>query len=104
LKIFTVINEEDDGPSFEANGQRFEVPPQFENLVHHGIDIVRGFLGGAKKEELRHKCHAAKEEWKKRSEEWKKTWNCPQKCEEKPEKKNEEKTEVKVEPKVEAKE
>jgi hypothetical protein len=106
LKIFTVINE-DDAPSFEANGQRFDVPPQFENLLHHGFDIVRGFLGGANRQEFKSKCHAAKTEWKKCSEEWKKK-HCNRGCEKKEEKvenevKTEAKPEEKVEPKVEEK-
>lgn len=110
VKIFTIINE-DDGPSIEANGQRFQVPPQFENIAHHGFNLLRGFFGGANQEESRNKCHAAREEWKKRSQEWKKGWGCYRNCgdkqemktETKPEQKVEQKVEPKVEPKVEEK-
>ena len=118
LKILTVLNE-DDVTSFEANGNRFDVPPQFENLFHHGFDIVRSFLGGANREDLRNKCQAAKNGWKNCSEEWKKK-HCNKYCEKKEEKvqtevkpeskpekkvqaKMEEKIEVKVEPKAEQK-
>lgn len=108
IKIFTVINDDDaPSPSFEANGQRFDVPPQFENLVHQGLGLVRGFFGGANQEEFRNKCHAAKEEWKKCSQEWKKNGHCNKRCEKKTEEKvetevkPEAKPEEKVEPKVE---
>lgn len=38
LKIFTVINDEDN--NLEVNGQKLNVPPGFEHLVHKGINFI----------------------------------------------------------------
>lgn len=95
IKIITVLNE-DEGPSLEVNGHHFG-HHSFDNLLHHGFGLVKGFLGRENNEAMRNRCQAAREEWIKQSKEWKKAWNCPQKenkkekTEEKPEKKSEEK-------------
>jgi hypothetical protein len=65
------------------------------------MGIMNGFFGGEGNETMRAKCQAAKEEWKKHSHEWKKSWNCPYKREQ--EKKEEEKVEKKEEEKKEKK-
>lgn len=100
VKIFTIIND-DENPSIEVNGQAFNAPPCFDNLVNHGFNIMRGFFGGESREELKNKVHAAKAEWMKNSEQWKNCWKCPAKSEEKPEEKPEQKPEEKPEVKKE---
>lgn len=75
----------------------------FEAMVNRGCNFVRGAIGDANCDRFKNQYDSAMSEWKKCSEEWKKSWNNYQNCEVKPENKTEANSEAKMEPKVEEK-
>ena len=87
----------------EANSQRHYFENPIGRMVNRGCDFVRGAIGDANCDRFKNQYNAAMNEWKKCSEEWKKSWNNYQNCEAKPENKTEARIEQKLEKKSQTK-
>ena len=67
IKIIAVISDEEEPMPQCPQRPSHNPSPSLDKIFHQGFDVVKGFFNGESQEQLREKCQAVKEEWKKKT-------------------------------------